>query len=227
MLPAGASDEGDAPRAIDGEGCRVGSIPVDIIAFYYPGRHTAADERCQATFLGNFYPSRLQLCPGDEKAAVSFQNAEAAFQSLKFWNRKEMFQELSAEEAFRLSRKLPEPDWTYAGYGSNWKAMYDVLLKKFEDPELQRKLLSTGDTLLLEHNEKCGRDNTWSNNHDGSGMNWLGMQLMLLRDGMRHDGPGPWRKWLEQHVNLETGTCADTAWPDLVQRATVVTLKNL
>eukprot|EP00438_Fugacium_kawagutii_P010550 Skav214547 [mRNA] locus=scaffold410:728630:729310:+ [translate_table: standard] len=226
MPPAGAG--GDAPRAIEGgwKVDSVDSIPVEIIAFYYPGRPTAADERCQAAFLGNFYPSRLQLCR-DDATAVSFQNAQAAFQALKFWNRKDMFQTLSAKEAFRLSRTLPEPDWTYAGYGSNWKAMYDVLLKKFEDPELQTKLLSTGDALLLEHNEKCGRDSVWSNNHDGSGMNWLGLQLMLLRDSIRKDGPGPWRKWLEQHVNLETGTCVDTAWPDLVQRATVVTLESL
>lgn len=76
------------------------------------------------------------------------------------------------------------------------------------------KLLETRDAFLLEHNSKSGRDKAcvhcmawhgilgkwtgddpveraanlrqiWSDNLDGSGKNWLGLQLMLLRDQLR------------------------------------------
>ena len=46
-------------------------------------------------------------------------------------------------------------------------------------------------------------DRVWSNNQDGSGMNWLGLQLMLLRDEVRGECrsrvyEGPWTMWLKQ-----------------------------
>ena len=39
-------------------------------------------------------------------------------------------------------------------------------------------------------------DMVWSDNHDGSGKNWLGLQLMLLRDQIR--GEERWSSWLKQ-----------------------------
>lgn len=34
---------------------------------------------------------------------------------------------------------------------------------------------------LLEHNETT-RDDTWSDNYNGTGSNWLGLQLMIIRE---------------------------------------------
>lgn len=36
----------------------------------------------------------------------------------------------------------------------------------------------------------------WSDNHDGSGKNWLGLQLMLLRDQIREEER--WSSWLKR-----------------------------
>ncbi|CAJ1397886.1 unnamed protein product [Effrenium voratum] len=102
--------------------------------------------------------------------------------------------------------------------------MQHVLDQKFQDKELRKKLTSTKNAFLLEHNPVPGRDAIWSNNSDGSGMNWLGLQLMLLRD--RLSGQERWTAWLQQHVNLFTGKPLDSAWSDLVKRATKVTLAS-
>ncbi|CAJ1336050.1 unnamed protein product [Effrenium voratum] len=192
-----------------------------LLAFYFPGHSTAADEVCQAGFLGNFFPSLLQIRCQSKEEMGEFQNAEAAFQCLKFWSHKDQFHKLSAEEAFRLSRSLHQQDLaddSYGGYGSNWLAMRHVLTQKFQDEKLKEMLLATKDAFLLEHNPKFGRDVTWSNNSDGSGKNWLGLQLMLLRDQLR--GSSGWTDWLQQHLDLATGEPSGAEWPRLVRQAT-------
>ena len=43
-----------------------------LLAFYFPGHSTAADEVCQAGFLGNFFPSLLQIrCQSKEEMGDS------------------------------------------------------------------------------------------------------------------------------------------------------------
>ncbi|CAJ1432603.1 unnamed protein product [Effrenium voratum] len=201
-----------------------GPIGDGILAFYFPGYSTPVDDICQAGFLGNFY-SRSLLVQSCGSPFAQFENAEAAFQSLKYWGHKEQFQTLSGEEAFQLSRSLRRStpmDASYGGYGSNWMAMQHVLRQKFQDEELREMLVATGSLFLLEHNPVRGRDAIWSNNNDGSGTNWLGMQLMLLRDELQ--GQALWTGWLQQHVNLSTGEPLGSAWPQLVHSATKATL---
>eukprot|EP00438_Fugacium_kawagutii_P014695 Skav232116 [mRNA] locus=scaffold2353:133052:142220:+ [translate_table: standard] len=70
-----------------------------------------------------------------------------------------------------------------------------------------------------------GSDTIWSNNNDGSGKNWLGLQLMLLRDQLT--GSRTWTSWIQQHVNLETGEVFDEAWQQLVMTATRTVLREL
>lgn len=60
--------------------------------------------------------------------------------------------------------------------------MYDLLVKKFGLPSLQSMLLATGESELVE-------GNTWSDHFwgvcNGTGENWLGKLLMLIRDELR------------------------------------------
>ena len=125
----------------------------DLVGFYYPGRDTVVDRLCGARFLGNFWSCELCFSPPGHEARP-FQNAEAAFQACKFWSRAHEFSSLSGEEAFRKKKQLGAPDFTYGGFGSNWRAMRAVLETKFSaGSELAGLLLGTGAAFLLEHNE--------------------------------------------------------------------------
>merc|ERR1712190_668593 len=115
-----------------------------------------------------------------------FRNAEAAFQALKYWSCAELFGSVSGEDAVSLKTQLGAPDVSYAGFANNWNAMWHVLRAKFQkNTRLAQALEKTEDAFLLEHNECPGRDNTWSDDYTGEGQNWLGLQLMLLRDELR------------------------------------------
>ena len=136
----------DDPRSPDRHRC-------DLVGFYYPGRDTLVDRLCGARFLGNFWSCELCFSPPGHEARP-FQNAEAAFQACKFWSRAHEFSSLSGEEAFRKKKQLGAPDFTYGGFGSNWRAMRAVLETKFSGgSELAGLLLGTGAAFLLEHNE--------------------------------------------------------------------------
>merc|ERR1719160_1458437 len=133
-------------------------------------------------------------------AGVSFSNAEAAFQALKFWRiRLDAFRAAGGAEAFRLRKELrghAKEDRSYGGYGSNWAGMMAVLSAKFKEGSLMAEALkATGDAFLLEHNSVQGRDGVWSDNNDGTGQNWLGLQLMLVRD--RLTGLNEWTNWID------------------------------
>lgn len=58
--------------------------------------------------------------------------------------------------------------------------MYDVLIAKFEDPELQAKLLGTYPATLVETNN--WGDTFWGQDTDGRGYNHLGKLLEKVRD---------------------------------------------
>ncbi|CAJ1401939.1 unnamed protein product [Effrenium voratum] len=126
----------------------------------------------------------------------------------KFWDRRQEFRYLSGHDAFRKKQQLKGREDNYAGHGSNWAAMRHVLFQKFEDGELRKGLMATGDAVLLEHNPVPNRDTIWSNNNDGSGKNWLGLQLMILRAELRREDR--WLPWLMQHVDFNTGACSNS-----------------
>ena len=151
---------------------------ITVIGFYFPGRNTKADRLCKAGFLGNFWESCFEF------GGYTWTCAEAAFQALKWWDdHAEEFSMCSGAEAFRLSRNLKKADRTYNGNGSNWAGMHVVLRAKFvPGSAMADMLLKTGSTYLLEHNNRRGKDKIWSDNHDGSGSNWLGLLLMIVRD---------------------------------------------
>ncbi|MGE0884183.1 MAG: NADAR domain-containing protein [Blastocatellales bacterium] len=157
----------------------------NLIAFYYPDRDAVWDKVYQGQFLANFYPCSFSLTINGITA--SFHNAEAAFQATKWWNAatdRGMFEKAqTGTEAFRIKKGLHNPDYSYAGLGRD-AAMKAVLTQKFSDAAFQQALLATGDAYLLEHNEVKGRDDYWSDDHDGTGQNMLGETLMALRHSL-------------------------------------------
>jgi len=61
--------------------------------------------------------------------------------------------------------------------------MYEVVLAKFtQHPDLRKLLLDTGDAVLIEHTRQ---DSFWADGGDGTGENWLGKILMMVREDLR------------------------------------------
>jgi predicted NAD-dependent protein-ADP-ribosyltransferase YbiA (DUF1768 family) len=194
----------------------LGTNAYKLVAFYFPGENTKWDDLYNAPFLGNFWPDK-GYAPADvtitaEGETATFHTAEAAFQATKWWKlddnngnpiRQQFADCADGDAAFRLRNRLvgkpktesrpaippegPVPDNSYANLGRDG-AMRTVLEAKFANAELKAGLLATGDAYLLEHNEKEGRDDYWSDNrvgkrkHDRPGeLNMLGKLLMELR----------------------------------------------
>ena len=156
-----------------------------LVAFYYPGYNEPWDKVFNAPFLGNFYPCQFSLTIGGIKG--TFHNAEAAFQATKWWgnaaDRKLFENALTGADAFKIKKGLPNPDYGYYGLGRDG-AMLAVTSAKFNLPDFKQGLLQTGSAYLLEHNAVVGRDNYWSDDHNGTGKNMLGITLMKVRQGL-------------------------------------------
>ena len=129
------------------------------------------------SFLSNFYTCEI------EYKGLTFSSVEAAFQAEKCLNEedKRKFIGLSPSEAKRLGRRIKmRPDWDYP---TNYrlKVMEDLLRIKFSKPDLQKRLLATGDAELIE-------GNTWNDCYwgvcRGRGENHLGKLLMKIRNEM-------------------------------------------
>jgi predicted NAD-dependent protein-ADP-ribosyltransferase YbiA (DUF1768 family) len=162
------------------------TIMKDVGFFYKP--NDKLDRVNRLGFLGNFYEYFFNITI--YLNIYTFKCAEGAFQSLKDFSNVDKYLFVNGDEAYNISRANKNIDRTYNGFESNWKAMLYVLIAKFSDPQLQIKLLNTP-FFLLEHNEK-ERDKIWSDNYDGTGENWLGLQLMLIR------------QYVKDNINLNT-----------------------
>jgi predicted NAD-dependent protein-ADP-ribosyltransferase YbiA (DUF1768 family) len=173
----------------------------EVIAFYYPGYDTTVDLIYKSSFLANF-PNQNPLLLYE---GLTYKNVEAAYQAQKFPNEiKLQFIKLSGGDAFRLSRNYKSIARQFTSIEA-WRMMLYLLNIKFSNPELKCKLNNTEDTFLLEHNDKIGRDVRWSNNGDGTGTNWLGLQLMIIRDLNRPEEYHKWLPLIKQYINIETG----------------------
>lgn len=228
--PAVASS-GPDPRAVSFDDPRTQGRLVGVIGFYYPGRSQPCDDLCGCGFLGNFWDlgaDRMQLrAPNFPNQKVSFRNSEAAFQALKFWTQAELFKDLSGDDSFGLKKRFAgKEDLSYGGYGSNWAGMMAVLKAKFSKRSLQTILLQTDDAFLLEHNSVAGRDKIWSDNCIGDGSNWLGLQLMLIRDEL--SGKRGWTDYINSHIDSRTGKPVGRGeWQGTVQKACQALNKTL
>eukprot|EP00421_Protoceratium_reticulatum_P049203 CAMPEP_0168452482 /NCGR_PEP_ID=MMETSP0228-20121227/49182_1 /TAXON_ID=133427 /ORGANISM="Protoceratium reticulatum, Strain CCCM 535 (=CCMP 1889)" /LENGTH=300 /DNA_ID=CAMNT_0008467147 /DNA_START=79 /DNA_END=978 /DNA_ORIENTATION=+ len=198
---------------------------VGLLAFYYPDADTKWDVGDSGTIS--------LAAPRDPNAVHHFRNAEAAFQALKFWEHAADFEHVDGSRAFKLKGdRHGQEDWSYAGFGSNWKAMSAVLQAKFAPGSvLAHQLIGTGNAFLLEHNPVVGRDRRWSDNNDGSGRNWLGLQLMLLRDDIVGEVEGCWTDDIKKWIDTETGNWVNdegaNAWQLVIRKATSVVLTAL
>ena len=183
----------------------------EVCSFYYPDKEEPIDKICRAPFLGNFFTSRIFLKAGNMPRAVSFQNAEAAFQALKLqaFTAMQSFSKLSGSQVFAVIRDpTQKTDRNFQGLQSNWTAMMHVLKAKFDqNNELKELLIQTEDAYLLEHKTTKGKgEPIWSDNCDGTGRNWLGLQLMLLRETYRSKDSGsrPYTDWFVRKAPAAT-----------------------
>ncbi len=165
----------------------VGGTATSLVAFYFPGSDTPWDTVYQAPFLANFWLCSVALTIGGDSAA--FKLAEAAFQCTKWWHdpsiRNSFAHCADGDAAVALRDTLiaqgNADDKTYAGLGQIG-AMDAVLAAKFTDPALAAGLLATADAYLLEHSaSNRNHEKFWSDHHDGTGNNHLGICLMHLR----------------------------------------------
>lgn len=137
--------------------------------------NTIIDEfRGEYAFLSNFYETDI-YCWG-----FKYRNAEAAFQAMKDPLRASSFVGLDAKAAKRLGRKVNlRKDWEQCKEG----IMFTVCFAKFtQNPELGKKLVATGDKMLIE-------GNTWGDVEwgvcNGKGNNLLGNILMRVREKIK------------------------------------------
>lgn len=126
-------------------------------------------------FLSNFYESPIA------HGGVTFGSVEAAFQAQKCPSMADKFGKLTPSKAKKLGRRVQlRSDWE----NIRVTVMYNLLTTKFEDPELRKKLLDTGDAKLIE-------GNSWGDRYwgtvNGEGRNVLGKLLMKVRDDIREE----------------------------------------
>jgi len=214
---------------------RVGAIvaqmagsSVQVAAFSNPCPQEVVNKICEAPFLANHWDlgrSGLQLqVPEVPHVWENFSNAQAAFIALSFWQKVGDFAGVSAEEAEKMAGQMEGSEAsTYAGYGSEWNGMFAVLRQKFKPgTEMANKLVQTGEAFLLYRQYHYGVDPVWSDNHDGSGLNCLGMQLMIIRDELRRK-EGRWTKTIRMSLDLVTGkmysSIAEATWREAVYTA--------
>lgn len=132
--------------------------------------------------LSNFSAFRL-LWRG-----LSFDTSEAAYHFTKFDGTandhvcREIREADSAHEAFKIAERnkhLRRPDWDDV----KLNVMRAILRAKVDQHEyVRRKLLATGDRLLVEDS---WRDDYWGWGPNRDGQNWLGRLWMELRDQLK------------------------------------------
>jgi len=177
-----------------------------------------------------------------EKKKATFYNAEAAFQGLKFWRNIDDFEAAkSGQDAYNAKKSSAKfnsakeldgetdnfgfmGDLTYSGFEQgegtgSWYSMGAILRQKYGSSgaptRIGRILMETGDAYLLEHRQGKWGDKTWSDGGPkANGQNWLGMQIMLIRDELT--GNSKWTKYIQDTctLNLDKDVRYDFAYPE-------------
>lgn len=129
-------------------------------------------------FLSNFYNAPVMY------EGLMYKNNEGAFQSAKVLDmeRRKQFCELDPSTAKKKGRNVKlRNDWEKVKDG----IMEEIVRDKFtRNEDLRKKLLETGNAILIE-------GNTWSDRYWGvcrdKGKNKLGKILMKIREELRND----------------------------------------
>lgn len=144
-------------------------------------------EFCSASgehgWLSNFapYPIRLggQLWPTSEHYFQAQKFADPVRrEAIRRAPRPEVAARLGRDRAKKLRR-----DWESVKVS----VMQEVVMAKFsQHSELRKRLLATGDAVIVEH---TARDACWGDGGDGSGRNLLGRILMETRRRLGESAP--------------------------------------
>ena len=123
-------------------------------------------------FLSNFYQ-----CPV-KYHGITYPHAESAFQAQKTHSHtvRKIFKKLTPNEAKKLGKHIHlRKDWNEI----KDQKMYEICYAKFkQNSELKKKLLKTGNSLLIEGND--WHDTYWGMCNN-KGKNKLGKILMKIR----------------------------------------------
>jgi len=128
-------------------------------------------------FLSNFYPCKVKL---DDVVYPSVEHAYQAAKTLDKDERKPFHKHPlpTAGASKKLGRKLTiRPDWESVKI----KVMEDLLVQKFADKDLKKRLQETEGAELVEGN--WWGDTFWGVDKKKGGKNHLGKLLMKIRDG--------------------------------------------
>ncbi|WP_415953032.1 NADAR family protein [Methanobrevibacter woesei] len=129
-------------------------------------------------FLSNFYESPIE----DEN--ITYSTVEHYFQAQKTLNREEKLKIAKASKpakAKKMGRQVNlRKDWE----DIKLQVMEKALRLKFQNPDLRKKLIATGDEELIEGNQ-------WGDRYwgvcNGSGKNKLGKLLMKIRKELQEE----------------------------------------
>lgn len=217
---------------------------VGVIGFCRAGSVEIWDSICGSGILGNswdFGQNGISVAPFGSQPTISFGNAEAAYQALALWDQAVAFRSLGALQAQQLARDLADrQDTSFSGHGGSWQAMLAVLRTKFRPgSQCAQALRRTGDAFLVEHDGEQRLDRVFS----GDGTNWLGLQLMLLRDELHEleeghqssadrGGVMSWTEYAAEQCAIDFRTGAQQpsggdCWQAAVRSATSVLLLRL
>lgn len=119
---------------------------------------------------------------------LTFATVEAAYHYCKFPDDRDICKQIwsarSAHDAFIIAQQnkhLRRADWDDV----KEQTMYDLLALKVQQHEyVRRKLLETGDRILVENS---WRDDFWGWGPNKDGKNALGKLWMRIRDDLRND----------------------------------------
>ena len=134
-------------------------------------------------FLSNFYPSSIVVIletDGGSACRVIAPTVEHAYQAMKATNEADFHKIAAAPtpgKAKQLGRKIfIRPDWD----SIKDDTMLNLLRQKFQYWELRKKLMDTGNVMLVEGNH--WGDTYWGMcKRTGKGENRLGLLLMHIR----------------------------------------------
>lgn len=128
-------------------------------------------------FLSNFFPCVIKFDNNN------YPTVEHAFQAAKTRDKKEQFKVWQADtpgKAKRIGRKVTlREDWEEV----KRDFMRDFIHQKFQNENLRKLLLATGDAELIEGN--YWHDYYWGI-CNGVGQNWLGKILMEEREKIKN-----------------------------------------